>query len=119
MGYAEVSIKTQEKLEDNFKRQFIEYNSRYVSDTSFQEKGKEELNEYWFSTINSELLTNEKMDVIDIYKYLRKEIKIPKKDKKDYFYFNFFNKENWCKNIFQVAQKVPAQNSYKNESKSA
>lgn len=30
MGYAEVSIKTQEKLEDNFKRQFIEYNSRYV-----------------------------------------------------------------------------------------
>ncbi|WP_165383236.1 hypothetical protein ['Catharanthus roseus' aster yellows phytoplasma] len=53
MGYAEVSIKTQEKLEDNFKRQFIEYNSRYVTDTSFQEKGKEELNEYWFSTINS------------------------------------------------------------------
>lgn len=35
MGYAEVSIKTQEKLEDNFKRQFIEYNSRYGPDTSF------------------------------------------------------------------------------------
>ncbi|MGL9687392.1 MAG: hypothetical protein ACQBVK_01145 [Candidatus Phytoplasma sp. TWB_XP] len=102
LGYEPVEINSLKDLEPNFKKQFVKYNLEFKVDPNF--KDPNQLKDNWFDTTISKYIN--RVDVLKSYHLLRDKPSIPSKQPRKSFSLGFFNKVDWCKNLFQVARQV-------------
>lgn len=95
-GYQRVKIDDVEDLKRNFKAQLEKFNKITLEDSEF-----------------SQILTFlEGGTVFDKAKKLRDMYELKKDD--GTVYIRFFNKKDWCKNLFQVTNQITMEGTYKN-----
>jgi len=95
-GYQRVKIDDVEDLKRNFKAQLEKFNKITLEDSEF-----------------SQILTFlEGGTVFDKAKKLRDMYELKRDD--GTVYIRFFNKKDWCKNLFQVTNQITMEGTYKN-----
>ncbi|MCD7781374.1 MAG: type I restriction endonuclease subunit R [Methanosphaera sp.] len=95
-GYELVTIRNDEELEENFRLQLEKFNDITFSDDEFEK-----------------ILTRLKQGgIYDKAKLLRDSYTL-KRDGQPDKWIRFINKEEWCKNIFQVAHQITSENKHK------
>jgi type I restriction enzyme, R subunit len=97
LGYEKIKVADEEELEANLKIQIEKHNKIKLTDKEFAKV----LNHLG------------KGGVFERAKILRDRMKLRREDGKD-IYIEFLDQDQWCKNIFQVAQQVTVEGSYKN-----
>lgn len=95
-GYEQVLIKDEKELESNFKQQLERFNNTTFTDDEFKKI----------------LIHLEGGSIFEKAKKLRDQYELSRED--ETFYVKFLNKKEWCKNIFQVANQITMEGTYKN-----
>lgn len=95
-GYEQVLIKDEKELESNFKQQLERFNNTTFTDDEFRKI----------------LIHLEGGSIFEKAKKLRDQYELSRED--ETFYVKFLNKKEWCKNIFQVANQITMEGTYKN-----
>jgi type I restriction enzyme R subunit len=97
LGYERIRLSDSLQLEDNLKKQLEQFNNCTLSDKEF-------------ATILNHL---GKGNVFDKAHTLRDRFSIIREDEAP-IYIQFFDSEDWNKNIFQVTHQVSVEGTYKN-----
>lgn len=97
LGYEKIAIRDEKEIETNLKNQLEKLNNTTFNDREFQD-------------ILNHLGRG---NVFERAKILRDKMQL-KRDDGEVLYIDFFNSEKWCKNLFQVAQQVTIDGTYKN-----
>lgn len=95
-GYERVNIKDENELKSNFKSQLEKFNNIKLDDDEF----------------NKILIHLEGGTIFDKAKKLRDKYELRRED--GTIYIDFFNKNDWCKNCFQVTNQVTMRKKYEN-----
>ena len=95
-GYEFISIKNEKELETSFKNQLEQFNKTTFSDDEFKEI----------------LIYLEGGSIFEKAKKLRDQYELPRED--EAFYVKFLNKNEWCKNIFQVTHQITMMGRHEN-----
>lgn len=95
-GYERVKIRDENELKSNFKTQLEKFNDVELNDDEF----------------NKILIHLEGGTIFDKAKKLRDKYELRRED--GTIYIDFFNKKDWCKNLFQVTNQVTMRKKYEN-----
>ncbi|SNR50924.1 type I restriction enzyme, R subunit [Lutibacter agarilyticus] len=97
LGYKQVQIKDEQTLLSNLKSQLETFNNTSFSKNEFEA-----------------ILNNlAKGSIFEKAKKLKDRFQL-NRDNGDVFYVQFFNNENWTKNLFQVTNQITQEGTYKN-----
>ena len=97
LGYAKINIENEANIVANLKRQLEKHNKTVFSDKEF-----------------GHVLNHlDKGGVFERAKTLRDKMQLMR-DNGDREWIEFFDSVKWCKNLFQVAQQVTVEGTYKN-----
>lgn len=95
-GYEQISIKDEDELESNFRHQLEKFNNTTFKDDEFKKI----------------LIHLEGGSIFEKAKKLRDQYELSRDE--GTFYVKFLNKQEWCKNIFQVANQITMKGKYEN-----
>ncbi|MDP0506044.1 MAG: type I restriction endonuclease subunit R [Fusobacterium sp. JB019] len=96
-GYSKVTITNEFDLHENFKKQLEKYNEIFLTDREFDKV----------------LIHLQGDSIFEKAKKLRRPFPL-QRDDGDMSYIEFFNQEDFSKNIFQVTNQVTMEGTYKN-----
>lgn len=101
-GYENISIKNEEELNSNFKKQLEFHNKKSLKDTSLTNKEFEKI-----------MIHLSGGSIFDKAKKLRDQFQLLR-DNDEVVYIQFLNCEDWCCNNFQVTNQVTMKGKYEN-----
>ncbi|WP_409199829.1 type I restriction endonuclease subunit R [Methanobrevibacter sp. DSM 116169] len=101
LGYERVKIKDKKDLEKNLKKQIEKFNAKELKETELTNVEFDKL----LTHLESGTIFNKAEKLRDHY---------PLKRDKETIYLRFFNKKDWCKNLFQVSNQITFEKKYSN-----
>lgn len=94
-GYEKITIRNDEELEQNFKRQLEKFNNVKLTDDEFEKI----------------LIYLKQGTIFDKAQKLRDSYTLQREGQADKWIY-FLNKNEWCKNIFQVSHQIKSKNKH-------
>lgn len=101
-GYESVSIKNEEELKANFRKQLNKFNEKNLKGTPLTDKE--------FNVILNRM---EGRGVFESSKILRDKLEIERENGERLF-LTLFDTQKWCKNLFQVTNQITVRGKYEN-----
>lgn len=95
IGYESIKIDNEDQLKENLKSQIEKFNKINLADSEFDKI---------LTHLESGTIFNKAEKLRDKYELIRDDETI---------YIEFFNKKDWCKNIFQVSNQISFEDKYK------